>query len=368
MTLFSDPRQIDVIAPNFKRRLSGVTSTIVRLVPIQAQDIAIAAVGPVLPEHVPQIRLRDLITLPRRGPHGARVWHARRNTEMLGGLALKHLLRKKLKLVFTSASQRHHTWLTKALIARMDAVIATSARTAAYLERPATVILHGIDAESFHPPQDRAAIRRALNLPEDGVLIGCYGRIRAQKGTDAFVDAMIAALRDRPDARALVMGRALDKYADFARDLEARVAQAGMTERILFRPEVPVWEMPQWYKALDLFVAPQRWEGFGLTPLEAMACGVPVVATTVGAFEELVADGQTGFLVPPDAPDAIATATAQLLDNQQLRAKQSIAARSHIDTGFRIKDEAAAITAIYRGLLDQTGFAERGHLEGTHRP
>ena len=58
MTLFSDPRQIDVIAPNFKRRLSGVTSTIVRLVPIQAQDIAIAAVGPVLPEHVPQIRLR----------------------------------------------------------------------------------------------------------------------------------------------------------------------------------------------------------------------------------------------------------------------------------------------------------------------
>lgn len=355
MTLFSDPRQIDVIAPNFKRRLSGVTSTIVRLVPIQAQDIAIAAVGPVLPEQLPQIRLRDLITLPRRGPHGARVWHARRNTEMLGGLALKHLLGKKLKLVFTSASQRHHTWLTKALIARMDAVIATSARTAAYLERPATVILHGIDAESFHPPQDRAAIRRALNLPEDGVLIGCYGRIRAQKGTDAFVDAMIAALRDRPNARALVMGRALDKYADFARDLEARVAQAGMTERILFRPEVPVWEMPQWYQALDLFVAPQRWEGFGLTPLEAMACGVPVVATTVGAFEELVADGQTGFLVPPDAPDAIATATAQLLDNPQLRAQQSIAARSHIETGFRIADEAAAITAVYRGLLGRGG-------------
>ena len=80
MTLFSDPRQIDVIAPNFKRRLSGVTSTIVRLVPIQAQDIAIAAVGPALPDHVPQIRLRYLITLPRRGPHCARVWHARRNT------------------------------------------------------------------------------------------------------------------------------------------------------------------------------------------------------------------------------------------------------------------------------------------------
>lgn len=368
MTPFCDPRQIDVIAPNFKRRLSGVTATIVRLVPLQAQDIAIAAVGPVLPGHVPQIRLRDLITMARRGPHGARVWHARRNSEMLGGLALKYILGKSLKLVFTSASQRRHTWLTKALIARMDAVIATSARSAAYLERPATVILHGIDAESFQPAPDRAAVRRALKLPEDGVLIGCFGRIRAQKGTDAFVDAMIAALRDRPNARALVMGRALDKYADFARDLEARVAHAGMAERILFRPEVPVWEMPQWYQALDLFVAPQRWEGFGLTPLEAMACGVPVVATTVGAFEELVVDGKTGFLVPPGAPDAIATAVGRLLDDAGLREQHSLAARSHIETGFRIKDEAAAITAIYRGLLDQTGFAERGHLEGTHRP
>ena len=166
---------------------------------------------------------------------------------------------------------------------------------------------------------------------------------------------MIAALRDRPHARALVMGRALDKYADFARDLEARVGHAGMSERILFRPEVPVWEMPQWYQALDLFVAPQRWEGFGLTPLEAMACGVPVVATTVGAFEELIVDGKTGFLVPPGAPDAIATAIGRLLDDATLREQRSLAARSHIETGFRIKDEAAAITAIYRGLLGGSG-------------
>jgi mannosyltransferase len=368
MAQFRDPRQIDVIAPNFKRRLSGVTSTIVRLVPIQAQDIAIAAVGPVLPDHVPQIRLRDLITMPRRGPEGARIWHARRNSEMLGGLALKYLLGKRLRLVFTSASQRRHTWLTKALIARMDAVIATSARSAAYLERPATVILHGIDAEGFPPPQDRAAIRRTLNLPEDGVLIGCFGRIRAQKGTDAFVDAMIAALHDRPDARALVMGRALDKYADFARDLVARVDRAGLAERILFRPEVPVWEMPRWYQALDLFVAPQRWEGFGLTPLEAMACGVPVVATTVGAFEELVVDGATGFLVPPGAPEAIAAAIGRLLDDPGLRAQQADAARRHIETGFRIETEAAAITALYRGLLGDGGQDTHRHDKGTGRP
>ena len=86
-----------------------------------------------------------------------------------------------------------------------------------------------------------------------------------------------------------------------------------------------------------------------------MACGVPVVATTVGAFEELIVDGKTGFLVPPGAPDAIATAIGRLLDDATLREQRSLVARSHIETGFRIKDEAAAITAIYSGLLGGSG-------------
>lgn len=115
MTDFSN---IQVIAPNFKKRLSGVTATIVRLVPIQSRDIGIVATGPVLPNHVPQIPLGSLITMPRRP---ARVWHARRNVEMIGGLALKYFLRKNLKLVFTSASQRKQTKLTRWLIRRMDA-------------------------------------------------------------------------------------------------------------------------------------------------------------------------------------------------------------------------------------------------------
>ena len=75
-------KDVQVIAPNFKRRLSGVTATVVRLVPLQSAQIRIAATGPVMPAHVPQIPLRQLITMPRRGPDGARVWHARRNLEM----------------------------------------------------------------------------------------------------------------------------------------------------------------------------------------------------------------------------------------------------------------------------------------------
>ncbi|MBF9048774.1 glycosyltransferase [Roseobacter sp. HKCCD9010] len=353
MTSYLDPAQIDVIAPNFKRRLSGVTATVVRLVPLQAQEIAIAAVAPALPTHVPQIRRSDLLTMPAKGPSGHRVWHARRNSEMLAGLVLKHLLRKRLKLLFTSASQRHHTGYSKWLIRQMDAVISTSQKTADYLDRPSTVILHGINTESFSPPTDRAAVKASFGLPP-GPLVGCFGRIRAQKGTDVFVDAMIEVLRDRPDAAAIVMGRATEKHLGFERDLKAKVAAAGLADRLLFPPEVPVHDIAKWYQALDLFIAPQRWEGFGLTPLEAMACAVPVVATTVGAFEELVVPGETGALIPPGDVPAMIEATAQLLDNPEDRARQAAAARAHVVQNFRIEGEAQKIIAIYRDLLGVT--------------
>ena len=95
------PDQIEVLAPNLKRRLSGVTATIVRLLPVQAESIGIVATGPGLPAHVPCVPLRSVILMSGRT---CRVWHARRNTEMLLGLVLRHVLRKRLKLVFTSAS------------------------------------------------------------------------------------------------------------------------------------------------------------------------------------------------------------------------------------------------------------------------
>ncbi len=341
----------DVIAPNFKRRLSGVTATVMRLVPLQAHDIAIVATGPVVPTNVPQVPLRSLFSMSRRGPSGWRVWHARRNVEMLAGLGLRYLLGKRLKLVFTSASQRKQTGLTRWLIRRMDAVVATSDRTNAYLERPGHVIMHGIDTESFAPSPDRAALRAALGLPVDATLVGCYGRIRAQKGTDAFVEAVLPILRDDPGLVALVMGRATEKFQDFERGLKARAKAEGVADRMLFLPEVPVGDMADFYRVLDLYVAPQRWEGFGLTPIEAMACGVPVVATRVGAFDKLVVENTTGLLVPPDDIPALEAAIRDALSDRDRLADWAVAGRSFVMSDFSIKREAAALVDLYRDLL-----------------
>ncbi|MGV6805850.1 MAG: glycosyltransferase family 4 protein [Ruegeria sp.] len=336
-----------VLAPNLKRRLSGVTATIARLVPLQAQWIDIAATGPGLPADIPHIPLSRLPTLSRKT---LRVWHARRNTEMLLGLILRDLFRLKLKLLFTSASQRAHTGYTKWLIGKMDAVVATSRKTAGYLERDAQVIMHGINLQDFTPPADKAGLRAQLGLP-GGLLLGCYGRIRHQKGTDAFVDAMIDLCDRFPDVHGIVMGRATEKHSAFLTDLKDKVTQAGLSDRILFKPEVTVDKIAQWYQVLDLFIAPQRWEGFGLTPLEAMACGVPVVATDVGAFSEIVTDPTLGQVVRPDDIPALAGAAAEMLADRDSLAQSGLAARAHVERNFDINGEAQALVALYRQLL-----------------
>ena len=338
---------IDVIAPNFKRRLSGVTSTIIQLVPLQASmGLKIAALGPGLPDHLPYVRFRDLWRLwwkPTGKP--VRIWHARRNVEMVGGLVLRDVLRMPLRIVFTSASQRKHKSFTRFLIGRMDAVIATSAKTAGYLTVPNQVVLHGIDTRKFVPPVDKAAAKYAVSLDPERHHVGCFGRIRHQKGTDLFVEAMILAMAKNPKWDAVIAGRATAEHVAFEQVLKSRVQEVGLASRFIFAGEHT--DIHRWYQAMDLFVAPQRWEGFGLTPLEAMATGVPVIATDVGAFKELILEGETGHIVDGYAPLAIATKLEQFMTDKSLLQRFSFAARGHVEANFALKGEARLLAEIY---------------------
>ena len=346
-----DPAKIDVIAPNLKRRYSGVTSTVIRLVPVQADQIPIATTGPVLPEDVPQFPLSKLLFMSRSGPSGPRIWHARRNIEMLAGLLLKWVLRKRFKFVFTSAAQRRRGEYSRWLIRRMDAVIAASGKAASYLEVPSTTILHGVDAEEFAPSPDRRALRAKLGLDQDALIVGCFGRLREQKGTDIFVDAMIRLLPKHPEAQGIIMGGVTPQHQGFVDAMKAKVEAAGLSDRLLFLPEDKGFSIAPWFQASDIYVAPQRWEGFGLTPLEAMSCGVPVVATRAGAFEDLVVPEETGFLVPIEGVEELTEATDRLMSDAALRQTMAAASREKVVTQHKLVHEAEAITAIYRKLL-----------------
>jgi len=342
-------RRIYVIATNFKQRLSGVTSTIIQLLPLQARMIGIAALGPGLPSNLPKLKwwqVPGLLLRPEGRPF--RIWHARRNPEMLAGILLKYLFRAPLKLVFTSASQRHHTGYTRWLIWRMDAVIATSNKSARYLKVPNTVIMHGVDVERFSPPANKAEAISAVGLDPAQKYVGCFGRVRHQKGTDLFVDTMICLLPQRPGWTAIITGRTTPNHASFEAELRARIEAAGLSDRIRFLGEQK--NIPDYYRVLSLFVAPQRWEGFGLTPLEAMSTGVPVVAADVGAFSELIEPGVTGEIIPPDELEAMVAATARWMDDEDRLARASKAALDLIRSKFRLEGEAAKILDVYNRL------------------
>ncbi|WP_428926739.1 glycosyltransferase family 4 protein [Marinibacterium sp. SX1] len=343
--------EISVIAPNLKTRWSGVTSTVFRLVPVQKSRIGIACTGPRLPADLPRLSLLQLLLMR---PGKRRVWHARRNTEMLAGLALKWLLRKNLRLVFTSAAQRAHSRYTRWLIHRMDAVVATSEKAGSFLTVPHRVIMHGVDCDRFRPAAHKRDVKDALGLPADHCLIGCFGRIRHQKGTDRFVEIMMRLVKRHPDVTAVITGGTTPDNRAFLDDLTGRVTRAGFGGRILFMGEQPDGKVPEFFRAMDIFVAPQRWEGFGLTPLEAMASGVPVVATRAGAFEEMIRAGDTGLIVDTDDDAGLEAAIETLIADPDRRADMGRTARAHVLDAFALETEAAALTALYRELLDDT--------------
>jgi mannosyltransferase len=340
--------EVEVIIPNLHWRYSGVTATNRMIAPRLARLLNTAWFGRDAPEGITRLSLRNLLRLRRRSPPGRteRIWHARRNNEMIVGLLLR-LLGWRLSLVFTSAAQRRHSWITRFLIDRMDGVIATSEASASYLRRPATIILHGVDTDRYRPPPDRATAFAAGGLPGK-FGIGCFGRIRRQKGTDVFVDAMCRLLPRYPAFTAVIIGPVTADQQLFLHALKERVKAAGLVGRIHFLGELPIDHVPSWYQRITIYAFTSRNEGFGLTLLEAMAAGAALVASRAGAAEKVVADGDTGILVPPGDVEALVNAIDPLMQNPQHASEMGSRARSRVLAAFGIEAEAEKIAAFYR--------------------
>ncbi|MEA2863758.1 MAG: mannosyltransferase, partial [Bradyrhizobium sp.] len=292
---------LQLIVPNLHRRYSGVTATNRMVAPKLAGMFSAAWLGPDAPDGIARMGAADLVKLWRR--RRSLIWHARRNNEMIAGVLLQSL-GWPLKLVFTSAAQRHHSWITRRLIRRMDAIIATSDISASFLKRPATVIPHGVDTEAYAPPANRAAAFAEAGLP-GRYAIGCFGRVRAQKGSDVFVDAMCRLLPHYPDFTAVIVGAITPEQTGFANDLKQRIEAAGLQSRIVITGELPIEEVQRWYRRLTIYAFTSRNEGFGLSLIEAMAVGAALVASRAGAAELVVEDSLTGVLTPPGDADAL---------------------------------------------------------------
>ena len=337
---------LQLIVPNLHRRYSGVTATNRMVAPKLAKMYRAAWLGSHAPDGIARMGFADLLKLWRR--RAPLIWHARRNDEMIAGVLLR-ALGWPLKLVFTSAAQRHHTWLTRWLIRRMDAVIATSAISASFLKRDATVVMHGVDTDAYAPPADRAAAFAESGLP-GRYAIGCFGRVRAQKGSDVFVEAMCRLLPRYPDFTAVMVGAVVPEQQAFASALKKRIDAAGLQSRIVITGELEIEEVQRWYRRLTIYAFTSRNEGFGLTLIEAMSSGAALVASRAGAAEFVVEDGVTGMLSPPGDVDALAAVLEPLMRDPASATAMGERARGRVLEKFSLDAEANAIAAVYRTL------------------
>ncbi|MFD0355227.1 glycosyltransferase [Streptomyces sp. NPDC127110] len=206
------------------------------------------------------------------------------------------------------------------------------------------VIRNGVDLTRFRPARGgdggRAEARTALRLPDGGPLAVCIGRLCPQKGQDVLLRAWPEVLGTVPDARLALVGDGPDAER-LRRTAPPGVHFAGAAADI--RP---------WLHAADLVVLPSRWEGMALAPLEAMACGRPVLVSDVSGARESLPSGQGRLcLVPPEDPTALAKALGRLLAEPRLLTELGEQAQQHARTEFDVRRTTDAVTGLYHELL-----------------
>lgn len=336
---------------NFNRNFTGVSATAAGVLRQQMAVYDLRLVGHPLPGAPAPISRGAATRLSRTPPPGKpfAIWHVRRDPEMMAALWARDMLRLPIRAVFTSAAQRYHSRIPRWLISRMDAVIATTDRAADFVPNVHAVVPHGVDTDRLRPAADRRAAWAGTGYP-GARGVATIGRIRPEKGTDVFIDTMLRALPDHPDVTALVIGRAKGKDQAFLDALKARIADAGLANRILFPGELSSDALARLLPALDLVVQLPRYEGYGLAPLEAMAAGVPLLASDAGYFREFTGQGRNGVIVPVADAEAAARALGQLLGDPARLAAMGQQARTDAEDRFSIAQEAAGINAVYEGL------------------
>ncbi len=349
--LSTDP---EVIVFNLKQRYTGVSATINALVPLQARQWRLGFCGTRMSNGIDGMTLGQAIALSRQPPAGRpfRIWHVRRDPEMMAAIFARDVLRLPIKLVFTSAAQHLHGRFPRWLISKMDAVISTTSLAASFVPNTTAVVPHGIDLARFSPPPDKLKAWADSGLPGQ-YGIGVFGRVRPDKGSDVFVHAMIQALPQLPGATAVIAGLAQPQHQAYQQDLQRQIDAAGLHDRIVFLGEVPAGEVHRWYQRCLLCVACPRYEPFGLTPFEAAATGCAVVCSRTGAFDQLAIPGVTGDMVDTGDAPGLAQAVLSVLRDPQRAAQMGEAARARVAEHFSLAREAEGIGRVYSHLFDK---------------
>jgi len=291
--------------------------------------------------------------LRRFRPHILHCWmfHANLPGRIIGRMAGVPIIITSRRIStegpFRDGLNRLTAGLDDRVIAVCEAARRAEIRATRVPPEKVVTIHNGLDPARFHPcpsPQERARVRHRLGVLPNGPLIGSVGRLHAQKGYSDLLTALGIVCRQMAEIRLIIVGEGKLRSA-----LHAQAVRAGLSGRVVFAGAR--CDVSEILPALDLFVLPSLYEGLPNVVLEAMAAGLPVVATGVDGTREVVLNGKTGLLVPPGDPAALAEAIGLLMEHPDLGRKMGAAGRERIRRHFSIAQMAGQTAWVYEALL-----------------
>lgn len=236
------------------------------------------------------------------------------------------------------------------------------------------VVVHqGVDLSRFRRPRREGRLQRELGLPPQTPLVAVLARLIRLKGIEHFIAAAALVAAARPEVHFLVIGDNYFKGPDgspvrdvaYREELERYGSRLGLDERLIFTGFRE--DIPEILADIAVSVLPSiGGEGLSNVLLEAMAAGVPVVATNVGGNAEAIQDGATGFVVPPRDPRALAGAITMLLENPQRAAQFGVAGRERVARYFSDERYARDVESLYLSLLASTRRSRRVPMLAQH--
>ena len=269
--------------------------------------------------------------------------HANQLRLALYGLQAARRSPAPVRLLFHARVPRYRQldrWLDWYVARRSQMIVAVSEAVASRFPwlRGTTrlhVLYNAIDLEAFHPPVDRTVLRRRFGLPDDAPVIGLVGLLEPRRGFAILLKALPAIVARYPTAHLLIAGREAYGHEGYGEHLRRAAVRYGVANQVTFTGFLD--DVPQLMGSLDVCVVPGlREEGFGRVVIEAGAMECPVVVTPLGGLRELVEDGVTGLLVPPNDPDALVRATLALLDEPARARRMGQAARQQVAQRFAL--------------------------------
>lgn len=278
-------------------------------------------------------------------------------------LELKHAVgetsRSRMGLPSNSLLLRFLMALRRMAAHRVDRYIAISAEIRAKLvadgidPQKIVAISNGINVDRFVPASAdvRIRLRTALNLPADKLLLIYTGRLAVSKGVNLLMETWGEIALRRPDAHLVLVGTGAESLDDCEPGVRQYVNAHGLEDRVCFAGNVP--NVHEYLQAADIFVFPSFYEGFGLSILEAMAVGLPMVCTRVGVAAELAAVPGVGLIVRPRDRQEFTIALERLLGDAQLRKQSGINARNAVQGRFSMSIVARHHADLFSELVGQ---------------